>query len=160
MSVSRVLRVAAVAVAAVLAPSSVVGWGVLGHYMTAAIAQNYLSTAATNGVTNLLPESNGDMGTVASWADQVGRDEFTWSPVRRTKPHRSHACMLHLSVRTLRIRLPMPLLSLHLSAVYIPFLSPQALHFINTPDWACTYERARDCVDDGVQVSEHAQWPS
>lgn len=80
-------------------------WGVLGHYMTAMIAQSYLTANATVGVSNLLPESNGDMGTVASWADQVGRDEFAWSP---------------------------------------------PLHFINTPDWACTYDRTRDCVDNGV----------
>jgi len=79
-------------------------WGVLGHYMTAAIAQGFLTPAARNGVANLLPEVDGDMGLVASWADQVGRDMFPWSP---------------------------------------------PLHFINTPDWACTYERKRDCIDSG-----------
>ena len=25
------------------------------------------------------------------------------------------------------------------------------LHFINTPDWDCTYDRTRDCNDNGVQ---------
>jgi len=79
-------------------------WGVLGHYMTAAIAQGFLTQQALNGVTNLLPETNGDMGLVASWADAVGRDAYKWSA---------------------------------------------PLHYINTPDWSCTYQRSRDCSDHG-----------
>ena len=55
--------------------------------MTAAIAQGLLSTEATNGLTNLLPESNGQMGQVASWADQVARSKFPWSPVSKSIQH-------------------------------------------------------------------------
>jgi hypothetical protein len=52
----------------------------MGHYMTAAIAQGYLSPAAQNGCNNLLPSVDGDIGLVASWADEVARDEYPWSP--------------------------------------------------------------------------------
>lgn len=53
-------------------------WGVVGHALVAAIAQNFLNTSATAAVTQLLPESNGDMAAVASWADRV-RKNYTWS---------------------------------------------------------------------------------
>lgn len=80
-------------------------WGPMGHYMAANIALNFLNANATQGCQNLLPDVNGDISLIASWADQM-RDIWPWSA---------------------------------------------PLHYINTPDWACNYNRARDCVPiDGV----------
>jgi len=106
MASLRVLCVCVAALFAFGAPMAMrgveaqLGWGKLGHYMTAAIAQEYLSPAAKAGCQHLLPEVNGDIGLIASWADSVARDLYPWSP---------------------------------------------QLHYINTPDWACNYERSRDC---------------
>lgn len=72
----------------------------------AAVAQGFLSPSATQGIANLLPESNGDMSQVASWADSVARNMYPWSP---------------------------------------------PLHYVNTPDWTCNYDRKRDCSANGVQ---------
>jgi len=79
-------------------------WGPAGHSLVAAIAQTLLNDSATAAVLNLLPESNGNMAAVASWADQM-RHTYPWSA---------------------------------------------ELHYINTPDWACTYEYDRDCQYKGV----------
>lgn len=85
---------------------------------TAAIAEGYLSSNSTAGCANLLPEVDGDISLVASWADDWARDHYPWSG---------------------------------------------QLHYINTPDWKCTYEQSRDCfggtdgapmacVDGAIQV--------
>jgi len=53
-------------------------WGQVGHSLVAAVAQAFLNTSAQTAVTFLLPESNGSMAAVASWADQI-RHNYTWS---------------------------------------------------------------------------------
>jgi len=79
-----------------------VGWGKVGHQIAAQIAQGLLSAKATAVVRQLIP--SGDMGAIASWADDV----------RNTPAYRWSA----------------------------------PLHFINTPDWLCTYVQSRDCANE------------
>jgi len=79
------------------------GWGPLGHYMSAQIAYGRLTKAALNGCANLLPDVNGEIALIASWADDVARDLYPWSA---------------------------------------------ELHYINTPDWDCTYNQKRDCIGE------------
>jgi len=53
-------------------------WGQVGHALVASIAQALLNTSATSAVMNLLPDVNGSMAAVASWADQI-RNTYPWS---------------------------------------------------------------------------------
>lgn len=55
-------------------------WGTVGHWMTGALAQPYLSADAARAAKNLLPpEAEGDLASVASWADWTARDKYPWS---------------------------------------------------------------------------------
>jgi len=53
-------------------------WGQVGHALVASVAQALLNTTTTAAVTNLLPDVNGSMAAVASWADQI-RKTYPWS---------------------------------------------------------------------------------
>jgi len=92
--------------------SAQVSWGPTGHATLAAIARGYLGSNAAKLCQTLLPEVQGDLSQVASWADDVRTDPaYKWSA---------------------------------------------PLHFINTPDWVCTYTQSRDCkggvcVDGAIQ---------
>jgi len=107
---SCLVVLAAVALCSPMMTTSVQAWGSLGHYMVGAIAQGFLSPAAERGMQQLLPESDGLMGPVASWADSFARDAFRWSP---------------------------------------------PLHYADTPDWACSYFRNRDCYDTGYPGQQY-----
>jgi hypothetical protein len=43
-------------------------WGAMGHYMTAAIAQGFLTPAARDACAAILPEVDGDIGLIARYA--------------------------------------------------------------------------------------------
>jgi len=53
-------------------------WGQVGHALVASVAQALLSPNASQSVINLLPDVNGSMAAVASWADQI-RKTYPWS---------------------------------------------------------------------------------
>jgi len=53
-------------------------WGQAGHALVASIAQTLLNTTASSSVLTLLPDVNGSMAAVASWADQI-RKTYPWS---------------------------------------------------------------------------------
>jgi len=53
-------------------------WGQVGHALVASVAQALLNTSASSAVINLLPDVNGSMAAVASWADQI-RKTYPWS---------------------------------------------------------------------------------
>lgn len=80
---------------------TIYGWGPQGHIAVAEIAQYNLTSYATKSISNIIP--NGDMGSVANWADQI-RNIPGW---HWTEP----------------------------------------LHFIDTNDWTCNYNRERDCYN-------------
>ncbi|XP_076951188.1 endonuclease 2-like [Bidens hawaiensis] len=62
-----------------VAPVSVRGWGVGGHYMTCKIAQGRLSKTALDAVKSLLPVNvSGDLASWCSWADHV-EFQYHWS---------------------------------------------------------------------------------
>jgi len=78
-------------------------WGPKGHSTVATIAQALVNQVTTSNLVTLLPDSNGEMAPIASWADDIrSNPAYDWS---------------------------------------------HPLHFINTPTWACNYNRARDCID-------------
>ncbi|KAL7149369.1 hypothetical protein ABFS83_05G035700 [Erythranthe nasuta] len=55
------------------------GWGIDGHFIVCKLAQQRLSNAAANAVSQLLPEyANNDLGSVCSWADRV-KFRYHWS---------------------------------------------------------------------------------
>ena len=85
---------------------SIVAWGGAGHIATAKLAQSLFTPAGAELALLLLPDTNGQIAPIASWADQV-RDQpnYTWS---------------------------------------------YGLHFVNTPDFDCHYDVARDCQYQGV----------
>jgi len=77
-------------------------WGAVGHKILAQIAQGMLTAKASQQIGTLIP--GGDMGAIASWADDVrNTPEYRWSA---------------------------------------------PLHFVNTPDWLCNYQKPRDCQED------------
>ena len=49
--------------------------------MAAFMAQKFLNSNATFGVRTLLPEVNGSIADIASWADVI-RNTWTWTNVR------------------------------------------------------------------------------
>jgi len=53
-------------------------WGQVGHALVASVAQALLNTSASSAVMNLLPDVNGSMAAVASWADEI-RNTYRWS---------------------------------------------------------------------------------
>jgi len=61
----------------VLAEENVM-WGADMHRVTAYIAQSLLTSTAQSAVKNLLPEVNGDLPSIATWADDV-RSQRPWS---------------------------------------------------------------------------------
>jgi hypothetical protein len=86
-------------------------WGVIGHEITAMIAQTMIGSAATKQIDSLLANVSGQMWQVADWADQI-RDEPGWE-------------------------------------------WSEPLHFINTPDWQCSFDPTQNCGTDenGMCVS-------
>jgi len=85
LSLLALSAVAAVALLALVsAPVAVqaedLQWGFTGHYITAAIAEGYLSTSAKAACKNILPSwAEGSIGKVASWADSSARSKYPWS---------------------------------------------------------------------------------
>jgi hypothetical protein len=78
-------------------------WGPTGHAAVAAVAQSLLTSSTQSVLQTLLPDVNGQIEQIASWADEIRSNPlYDWS---------------------------------------------HALHFINTPDWSCDYDRSRDCID-------------
>ncbi|XP_043687431.1 endonuclease 1-like [Telopea speciosissima] len=77
-------------------------WSKEGHIMTCRIAQSLLDPAASEVISNLLPDYvNGDLSSLCTWADQIRiLYKYRWT-------------------------------------------SP--LHYINTPDEACSFDYSRDC---------------
>eukprot|EP00455_Lapot_gusevi_P042699 TRINITY_DN50_c0_g1_i2.p1 TRINITY_DN50_c0_g1~~TRINITY_DN50_c0_g1_i2.p1 ORF type:complete len:282 (+),score=115.94 TRINITY_DN50_c0_g1_i2:88-933(+) len=57
---------------------AIFAWGPAGHQLVAGIAQSLLGAGATKTVNLLLPDNQGNMTQVASWADQV-RSQYPWS---------------------------------------------------------------------------------
>jgi len=58
--------------------SSVLSWGPIGHQAVASIGQSFLSGTASQAISKQIP--NGDMVSVANWADEVrGLPAFKWS---------------------------------------------------------------------------------
>jgi len=56
------------------------GWGIVGHQTAAAIAQGFLTPRATQAAITLLPQENGNLESVATWADQVKYTQpYRWS---------------------------------------------------------------------------------
>lgn len=54
-------------------------WGIDGHLITCRIAQSRLSKAASNAVSNLLPDyADNDLSSLCSWADDV-KFRYHWS---------------------------------------------------------------------------------
>ncbi|KAI9142241.1 S1/P1 nuclease-domain-containing protein [Paraphysoderma sedebokerense] len=51
-----------------------VPWGYKGHQLTAQIAQQFLNPEAESGLRTLLPNEEGDISKIASWADQIKRN--------------------------------------------------------------------------------------
>lgn len=47
------------------------GWGKEGHYATCKIARSFLTEDATKAVKELLPENEGNLSSVCSWADEI-----------------------------------------------------------------------------------------
>lgn len=63
-----------------IAPASAqLQWGPVGHWATAAVAGELLTPSAANGARNLLPNVDGDISAIASWADSYARDKYPWS---------------------------------------------------------------------------------
>jgi len=82
------------------------GWGPTGHSLVADIAQLLLNESTQTNVLFYLPDVNGSLSAVSSWADHIKSDKsYAWSSI---------------------------------------------LHFIDTPDWDCTYVEGRDCIGDGI----------
>ncbi|ONK81496.1 uncharacterized protein A4U43_C01F29740 [Asparagus officinalis] len=60
-------------------PVLIHGWGVDGHYIVCKIAQDRLSTAASDAVNDLLPSyANNNLSSLCSWADHV-KFRYRWS---------------------------------------------------------------------------------
>ncbi|TPX35661.1 hypothetical protein SmJEL517_g01944 [Synchytrium microbalum] len=74
------LKVAVIVLLANLVATSY-GWGLEGHRVTATIAQHFLSQAAKDAVYSILdPRYRGQLGPIASWADEIKRNPaYAWS---------------------------------------------------------------------------------
>lgn len=71
------------------AVTTVHAWGYVGHQLTATVAQQLLSKDAELGVEQVLSHDRGNMTRVATWADEVKRQQrYRWSStLHYVNPH-------------------------------------------------------------------------
>jgi len=63
-----------------LATAGVHAWGKIGHQLTGAVASKFLSATVRQALVDLLPDDQGSLSEVATWADEVKRDaNYRWS---------------------------------------------------------------------------------
>jgi hypothetical protein len=71
-------------IGALLLANSALSWGERGHSMVGKIAMEFLNDNAKAVLKQAIPEGNGDLGNIASWADEIRNknvfgEEWLWS---------------------------------------------------------------------------------